>query len=78
MLVAIEGLAFPYQATIVRAAAEGSPITDGVFPESKEFFAGYWIIGVASPEQALRIAARASAAPGPGGRPQTCLSKCGL
>jgi hypothetical protein len=67
--VATEGLAFPDQAKIVRAGSDGEPITDGVFPESKEFLAGYWIVDVESPEQAYRIAARASAAPGPGGTP---------
>jgi hypothetical protein len=40
-----------------------------VFPESKEFLAGYWIVDVESPEQAYKIAARASAAPGLGGSP---------
>jgi hypothetical protein len=63
--VATEGLAFPDQAKIVRAASDGTPITDGVFPESKEFLAGYWIVDVESPEEAYRIAARASAAPHP-------------
>ncbi|MGH9827755.1 MAG: YciI family protein [Blastocatellia bacterium] len=67
VLVATEGLAFPDQAKIVRAASDGTPITDGVFPESKEFLAGYWIVDVESPEGAYKIAARASAAPGPGG-----------
>ncbi|MBZ5591285.1 MAG: YciI family protein [Acidobacteriia bacterium] len=62
--VAAEGLAFPNQAKIVRAGSDGQPITDGVFPESKEFLAGFWIVEVESPEQADRIAARASAAPG--------------
>jgi hypothetical protein len=69
VFVATEGLGWPAQAKIVRAASDGSPITDGVFPESKEFLAGYWIIDVDSPEQAYKIAARASAAPGPGGKP---------
>lgn len=67
VFVATEGLAWPAQAKIVRAGKDGEPITDGVFPESKEFLAGYWIIDVESPEQAYKIAARASAAPGPGG-----------
>ena len=66
-LVAAEGLAFPDQAKLVRAGKNGEPITDGIFPESKEFLAGYWIIDVESPDQAYKIAARASAAPGPGG-----------
>ncbi len=66
-LVAAEGLAFPDQAKIVRAGSDGMPITDGVFPESKEFLAGYWIVDVESPEEAYRIAARASMAPAPEG-----------
>ena len=44
-------------------------ITDGVFPESKEFLVGYWIVDVDSPERAYAIAAEASAAPGKGGVP---------
>jgi len=67
--VAGEGLAGPEQARQVRAGDDGKPITDGVFPESKEFLAGYWIIDVDSPERAYAIAAEASAAPGPGGKP---------
>ena len=60
----------PTQAKIVRAGSDGTPITDGVFPESKEFLAGYWIVDVESPEQAYKIAARASAAPRrPDGKP---------
>jgi hypothetical protein len=66
-LVSAEGLSFPDQAKLVRAGKDGGPITDGVFPESKEFLAGFWIIDVDSPERAYAIAARISAAPGPGG-----------
>ena len=69
IFVATEGLAWPREARVVRAGANGEPITDGVFPESKEFLAGYWIIDVEGPEQAYKVAARASQAPGPGGRP---------
>jgi len=68
-LVSAEGLSFPHQAKLVRAGKDGRPITDGVFPESKEFLAGFWIIDVDSPERAYDIAARISAAPGPGGAP---------
>jgi hypothetical protein len=67
VFVATEGLAWPGEAKVVRAGKNGEPVTDGVFPESKEFLAGYWIIDVEGPEQAYKIAARASAAPGPGG-----------
>jgi hypothetical protein len=68
-LVAAEGLSGPDQAKRVRAGSDGQPVTDGVFPEAKEFLAGYWIVDVESPERAYRIAAEASAAPGPGGKP---------
>lgn len=68
-LVAAEGLAGPDQAKLVRAGKYGRPVTDGVFPESKEFLAGYWIVDVESPERAYQIAAEASAAPGLGGAP---------
>jgi hypothetical protein len=68
-LVSAEGLTFPDQAKLVRAGANGEPITDGVFPESKEFLAGFWIVDIATPERAYEIAARASSCPGPGGTP---------
>jgi len=68
-LVSAEGLAFPNEAKMVRAGKDGMPMTDGIFPESKEFLIGYWIIDVESPERAYQVAARASAAPGPGGAP---------
>lgn len=69
--VAAEGLAPPGQARVVRAnKKDGAPdVTDGPFAESKEFLAGYWIVDVETPEQAYAIAARASVAPGPGGKP---------
>lgn len=63
-LVSGEGLASPQQAKLVRAGKDGKPITDGVFPESKEFLAGYWIIDVESEKRALEIAAEAFTAPG--------------
>ena len=67
--VATEPLAPPDEAKVVRAARGGAPITDGVFPEAKEFLLGYWIVDVQSPERAYEIAARISAGPGPGGVP---------
>ena len=69
-LVGAEGLAPPGQAKVVRAGKNGMPaVTDGPFPEAKEFLAGYWIVEVDRPERAYEIAAKASAAPGPGGKP---------
>jgi hypothetical protein len=70
VLVGAEGLASPREARIVRAGKAGAPeVTDGPFAESKEFLAGYGIVDVESAQQAYGIAARASAAPGPGGAP---------
>ncbi|MTJ65502.1 YciI family protein [Nocardia seriolae] len=55
---------------IIMSDGRSAPVvTDGPFPETKEFLAGYWIIDVDSPERAVEIAAQASAAPGPGGKP---------
>ena len=69
-LVGAEGLAGPNEARVVRATPNGTPaVTDGPFPESKEFLAGYWIVEVDRTERAYEIAGRASAAPGPGGTP---------
>ena len=68
-LVSAEGLSFPENAKLVRAGKDGRPVTDGIFPESKEFLAGFWIIDVESPQRAYEIAAKVSAAPGPGGAP---------
>lgn len=70
VLVGAEGLAPPGQARIVRGTSGGKPVvTDGPYPEAKEFLAGYWIVDVETPEQAYAIAGRASVAPGPGGKP---------
>jgi hypothetical protein len=69
-LVGAEGLAAPGEAKLVRASRNGGPpVTDGVFPEAKEFLAGYWLVDVDRPERAYEIAAKVSAAPGPGGAP---------
>lgn len=65
--VATQPLAGPDEAKIVRAGKDGTPITDGVFPEAKEFLLGYWIVDVENPERAYEIAARLSAGPAPGG-----------
>jgi hypothetical protein len=64
-------LAWPDQARVVRAGKNGEPITDGVFPETKEFLAGYWIVDVENEEEAYRIAARLSLAPAPKETPGT-------
>jgi hypothetical protein len=67
--VATQGLGDPNEAKVVRGEKNGLPITDGIFPESKEFLLGYWVVNVTTPERAYAIAGRLSAAPGPGGVP---------
>jgi hypothetical protein len=70
-LVLAEGLDVPVNAKVVTHGKKGGPpvVSDGPFPETKEFLAGFWIVEVPSPERAYEIAAAASAAPGPGGKP---------
>jgi hypothetical protein len=60
--VATQGLAGPKEAKVVRGEKNGVPVTDGIFPESKEFLLGYWIVDVPNPERAYAIAGRISAA----------------
>src|ERR1700691_4851569 len=67
--VATQPLAEPREAKVVRGENNGMPVTDGIFPESKEFLLGYWIVDVATPERAYGIAGKISSAPGPGGTP---------
>jgi hypothetical protein len=69
-LVEVQALTPPGQAQIVRFGKAGAPVvSDGPFAETKEFLAGYWIIDVEKRERAYEIAARASGAPGPDGKP---------
>jgi hypothetical protein len=69
-LVGTEGLTGPQEAKIVTHDGAGEPVvTDGPFAEFKELLAGYWLVDVDSEARAIEIAAKTSAAPGPGGRP---------
>jgi hypothetical protein len=69
-LVDAQGLAMPETARIVRSHSGGAPlVTEGPFPETKEWVAGWWIVDCETEQRAIEIAATVSAAPGPGGRP---------
>ena len=69
-LVDAQGLTGPDQAQLVTARTGGAPVvTDGPFPEAKEFLAGYWLVDVSGPERIIELAAFISAAPGRGGAP---------
>ena len=69
-LVDAQGLAGPELAKFVTFDGATAPVvTDGPFPEAKELLAGYRMVDVETEARAIDIAARASAAPGPGGVP---------
>lgn len=69
-LLGAEALTGPEAAKIVTSDGVSAPVvTDGPFPEAKELLAGFWMVDVDSEQRAIEIAARTSAAPGPGGRP---------
>jgi hypothetical protein len=69
-LLAAEKLAGPEATKIVTSDGAGAPVvTDGIYPESKELLAGFWMVEVDGEQRAIEIAARTSAAPGPGGTP---------
>jgi hypothetical protein len=69
-LVSAQGLNGPEEARIVRADKSGAPeVTDGPYPEAKEFLAGFWIVDCDSRDRVYELAARISAAPGKGGAP---------
>jgi hypothetical protein len=67
---AVDGQGLAESAETVISDGQGAPVvTDGPYPESKELLAGFWIVDVESRDRAIEIAAKASAAPGPGGKP---------
>src|SRR5271163_1149648 len=75
--VGTEGLAGPDQAKVVRGQKAGMPVTDGIFPEAKEFLLGFWIVDVKTPSEPTTLLhgfrwrqARAEC-------PRTCPSKSG-
>ena len=53
------------------SGCHGTDAVGGSAPvlNAQEFLAGYWLVDVDSEARALEIAAQASAAPGPAGRP---------
>jgi hypothetical protein len=65
VLVAAEGLADAAEGVVVDYSAETPVVTDGPYGETKELFGGFWILDVASKEEAVEWAKRAPMA-GPG------------
>src|SRR4051812_45040230 len=64
VLVAAEGLDDPGQGVVVDFCGEAPVVTDGPYGETKELFGGFYLIDVASKEEAVEWAKRLPAAPG--------------
>jgi hypothetical protein len=56
------GLTHPSSATVVRSENDETVLTDGPYLETKEQLGGFWVIEAADLDEALALAARASAA----------------
>ena len=65
VLLAAEGLDDASEGVVVDDSARPPVVTDGPYGETKELFGGYWILDVASKEEAVEWAKRAPMA-GPG------------
>jgi hypothetical protein len=59
VLVAAEGLDDAADGVVVDYSSETPVVTDGPYGETKELFGGYWILDVASKEEAVEWAKRA-------------------
>lgn len=59
VLLALDGLHPPSMGHRVSFSGGRPSVTDGPFTEAKEVVGGYWIIDVASPEEAVEWAKRA-------------------
>ena len=64
VLVAAEGLDDPSQGVVVDLSGETPVVTDGPYGETKELFGGFYVLDVASKEEAVEWAKRVPAMPG--------------
>ncbi|MEV6849425.1 YciI family protein [Actinoplanes sp. NPDC051411] len=62
--VAAEGLDDPRQGVVVDFSGEAPVVTDGPYGETKELFGGFFLLDVASREEAVEWAKRVPAARG--------------
>lgn len=62
--LAAEGLDDPDKGVVVDFSGEVPVVTDGPYGETKELFGGFFLIEVASKEEAVEWAKRVPAAPG--------------
>jgi hypothetical protein len=61
VLLALDGLHPPSEGARISFAGGKPVVTDGPFPEAKEVIGGYWMIQVASKEEAIEWAKRCPA-----------------
>src|SRR5215469_6170483 len=64
VLVAAEGLDDPSQGVVVDFSGETPVVTDGPYGETRELFGGFFMLDVASKQEAVEWAKRVPAAPG--------------
>lgn len=64
VLVAAEGLDDPAQGVVVHFDGEAPVVTDGPYGETKELFGGFYLLEVASKEEAVEWAKRLPNFPG--------------
>jgi len=64
VLLAAEGLDDPGRGVVVDFSGEAPVVTDGPYGETKELFGGYFLLDVASKQEAVEWAKRVPAAPG--------------
>ncbi len=59
VLLSLDGLQPTSEGTLISFSGGAPSVTDGPFAESKELIGGYWMIDVASREEAVQWATRA-------------------
>ncbi|MFC5826088.1 YciI family protein [Nonomuraea insulae] len=64
VLLAAEGLDTPDRGVVVDFSGEPPVVTDGPYGETKELFGGYFLLDVASKQEAVEWAKRVPAVPG--------------
>jgi hypothetical protein len=64
VLLAAEGLDDPGRGVVVDFSGEAPVVTDGPYGETKELFGGYFMLEVASKQEAVEWAKRVPAVPG--------------
>jgi hypothetical protein len=64
VLLAAEGLDEPGKGVVVDFGGEAPVVTDGPYGETKELFGGFFMLDVASKQEAVEWAKRVPAAPG--------------